>query len=245
MRYQNIHEGIFLERPNRFIAMVEVEGRIERCHVKNTGRCRELLVPGAKAYLAWSGNPGRKTAYDLIGVDKGEMFVNMDSQAPNHLAREWLAGRGWECIRPEVRYGQSRLDFYMERPGRPGIDVGVHGSGRADADSDAQGLRRAYMEVKGVTLEEDGVAKFPDAPTERGVRHIQELMRAVSEGHEAYILFVIQMKGVHLFEPNDRTHPAFGEALRQAAGAGVQVLAYDCAGGPKEMELDAAVEVRL
>ncbi|MCI9149723.1 MAG: DNA/RNA nuclease SfsA [Lachnospiraceae bacterium] len=223
MKYSNIHTGIFRERPNRFIALVEMDGRVEKCHVKNTGRCRELLVPGAKVYLEKSDSPGRKTAYDLIGVDKGALYVNMDSQAPNKMVREWLVAQGWEYVRPEAKYGDSRIDFYMEGPGE----------------------RRAFLEVKGVTLEEDGVARFPDAPTERGIKHMKELMRAVSEGYEGYILFVIQMKGVHLFEPNDRTHPAFGETLREAARAGVKVLAYDCLGKPGEIRMDAPVEVRL
>lgn len=212
-----------MERPNRFIAMVEIGGVLERCHVKNTGRCRELLVPGAKVYLEKSNNPNRKTAYDLIGVDKGEFYINMDSQAPNKIAAEWLETQGWAYIRPEARYGDSRIDFYMEGPGQ----------------------RRAFLEVKGVTLEEDGVARFPDAPTERGVKHMRELMGALAEGYEAYILFVIQMKGVHLFEPNDKTHPAFGDTLRQAAKAGVKVLAYDCLGKPGEIVLDAPVEINL
>lgn len=223
MKYDNVCPGIFVERPNRFIAMVEIDGTVERCHVKNTGRCRELLVPGARVYLEKSRNPGRKTAYDLIGVDKGEIYINMDSQAPNKMAREWLGAQGWDYIRPEMKYGDSRIDFYMEGPGE----------------------RRAFLEVKGVTLEEDGVARFPDAPTERGVKHMKELMRAVSEGYEGYILFVIQMKGVRRFEPNDRMHPAFGETLREAAKAGVTVLAYDCQGQPGEIRIDAPVEIKL
>lgn len=225
MKYQNIHTGIFQERPNRFIALVEIDGIQKRCHVKNTGRCRELLLPGARVYLEKSEKPSRKTAYDLVGVDKGDVYVNMDSQAPNKMAYEWLLAQGWTYVRPEARYGESRIDFYMER-------------------SDSR-LRRAFLEVKGVTLEENGVARFPDAPTERGIKHMKELMRAVSEGYEAYILFVIQMKGVHQFEPNDRTHPAFGETLREAAAAGVTVLAYDCLGTPGEIVMDAPVKVCL
>lgn len=222
MKYQNIHTGIFRERPNRFIAIVEIDGQPERCHVKNTGRCRELLIPGVTVYLEKSDNPSRKTLYDLVGVDKGDTYINMDSQAPNKMAHEWLQKQGWSYIKPEAGYGNSRLDFYME-----------------------EGERRAYMEVKGVTLEEDGVARFPDAPTERGIKHMRELIRAVEEGYEAYILFVIQMKGVHSFEPNQRTHPQFGETLRMAAAAGVKILAYDCVGRPGEILIDAPVEVHL
>lgn len=243
MKYQNIHTGIFVERPNRFIALVEMDGVLEKCHVKNTGRCRELLVPGARVYLEKSGNPNRKTAYDLIGVDKGEVYVNMDSQAPNRMAHEWLLKQGWTYVRPEARYGDSRIDFYMERPVE-GDEALSPAKSIREGQQEAK-MRRAFLEVKGVTLEEDGVARFPDAPTERGIRHMKELMRAAAEGYEAYILFVIQMKGVHQFEPNDRTHPAFGETLREAAAAGVRVLAYDCLGKPGEIVIDAPVEVRL
>lgn len=228
MRYENVHTGIFRSRPNRFIAMVELDGKEEKCHVKNTGRCRELLIPGALVYLEKSSNPERKTAYDLVGVDKNGVHINMDSQAPNKVALEWLKAQGWERIRPECRYGSSRLDFYMER------GEGACGS-----------LRRAFLEVKGVTLEENGIARFPDAPTERGIKHIQELTEAKKQGYEAGILFVIQMKGIRYFEPNDATHPAFGTALRAAAAAGVQVLAYDCQAKPGILVMDEPVEVRL
>lgn len=221
MRYEEVQAGIFLSRPNRFVALVELSGTVEKCHVKNTGRCRELLVPGARVYLEKGRNPGRKTAYDLIVVEKGNNYVNMDSQAPNRVAREWLT-ESWDYIKPECRFGNSRLDFYMERNGR-----------------------KAFLEVKGVTLEEQGVARFPDAPTERGIKHLEELQKAAALGYEAYVLFVIQMKGIRWFEPNDQGHPAFGEALRKAAGAGVKVLAYDCIVRPKSLVLDAPVEVRL
>lgn len=242
MKYNNIHSGIFVERPNRFIAMVEIDGKLTRCHVKNTGRCRELLLPGARVYLEKSGSPNRKTAYDLIGVDKGEIYINMDSQAPNKMAGEWLLSQGWTYVRPETRYGDSRIDFYLERPRKAEEDSGADFSGEQER---GPGMRRAYLEVKGVTLEEDGVARFPDAPTERGVKHVRELMRAAAEGYEAYVLFVIQMKGVHRFEPNDKTHPAFGQALREAVGAGVTVLAYDCLGKPEEIVIDAPVSIAL
>ena len=226
MHYDNMEPAVFLSRPNRFVAYVEQAGRQEVCHVKNTGRCRELLIPGAELYVQRSDNPARKTALDLISVKKGVQWVNMDSQAPNKAAAEWLAGGGLGTkeifIRPEYKYENSRFDFYLEAEGRKG-----------------------FMEVKGVTLEEDGAARFPDAPTERGVKHIRELMRCLDAGYEAYILFVIQMKGVHSFEPNDRTHPAFGEALREAAGKGVRILAYDCLVKPDEMTIDQRIEVHL
>ena len=226
MHYENMEPAVFLSRPNRFVAYVEQAGKQEICHVKNTGRCRELLIPGAELYVQRSDNPARKTALDLISVKKGEQWVNMDSQAPNKAAAEWLKNGGLGTkeilVRPEYKYENSRFDFYLETEGR-----------------------KAFMEVKGVTLEEDGTARFPDAPTERGVKHIRELMRCLDDGYEAYILFVIQMKGVHAFEPNDRTHPAFGETLREAAGKGVRILAYDCLVKPDEMTIDQKIEVHL
>lgn len=226
MRYQNVERAVFLERPNRFVSWVELEGRREKCHVKNTGRCRELLVPGAPVYLQRAENPDRKTKYDLIVVEKGKNLVNMDSQVPNHVVREWLEKGGlFEKItrlRPETRYANSRFDIYLEADGK-----------------------KIFMEVKGVTLEEDGIARFPDAPTERGVKHIHELMECRKDGYEAYIFFVIQMKGVRLLEPNDRTHPAFGAALRQAATEGVHILAYDCLVTQDSIEIDQEVQVRL
>lgn len=226
MKYRNMEPAIFLERPNRFIAYVEQAGKREICHVKNTGRCRELLLPGAELYVQRSDNPNRKTALDLIVVRKGNELVNMDSQAPNRVVEEWLRA-GNLCgpdafVKPECKYGNSRFDFYIE-----------------------DGERKLFMEVKGVTLEEDGIARFPDAPTERGVKHIQELMECRKAGYEAYLFFVIQMKGVYVLEPNDRTHPAFGETLREAAKAGVQVLAYDCLVKPDELVIDRQIEVRL
>lgn len=226
MHYENMEPAVFLSRPNRFVAYVEQAGKQEICHVKNTGRCRELLIPGAELYVQRSDNPARKTALDLISVKKGAQWVNMDSQAPNKAAAEWLKNGGLGTkeilVRPEYKYENSRFDFYLETEGR-----------------------KAFMEVKGVTLEEDGTARFPDAPTERGVKHIRELIRCLDDGYEAYILFVIQMKGVHAFEPNDRTHPAFGETLREAAGKGVRILAYDCLVKPDEMTIDQRIEVHL
>ena len=209
MIYDRMVPGTFLERPNRFIAYVEVEGRKETVHVKNTGRCAELLQTGARVYLQESENPGRKTKWDLIAVEKGSRMVNMDSQIPNKVVKEWLeAGHLFENItriQPEFTYGNSRFDLYVEADGK-----------------------RIFIEVKGVTLEQDGVVRFPDAPSDRAVKHVEELKAAVKEGYEAYVFFVIQMKDVRYFTPNMDTHPAFGEALRDAARAGVHVLAYDC-----------------
>lgn len=226
MRYERISEAVFFSRPNRFVAYVEREGKQEICHVKNTGRCRELLVPGARVYLQESDNPSRKTKYDLVAVRKGDRIVNMDSQIPNAAVREWLeAGNLFQKIsllRPEMRYGNSRFDLYLEADGK-----------------------RIFMEVKGVTLEENGVAKFPDAPTERGVKHIRELINCVKDGYEAYVMFVIQMKGVYSMKPNDQMHPAFGEALREAASTGVKVLAYDCNVTEDSIRLDEPITVVL
>ncbi len=216
----------FLERPNRFLARVEMEGQEVLCHVKNTGRCRELLNPGAVVYLQKSDNPNRKTGYDLIAVEKGEMLINMDSQIPNYVAAEWLRKGSLfpegANIQMEKRYGNSRFDIYAEA-----------------------GERKAFLEVKGVTLEVEGQARFPDAPTERGVKHVRELMGCVQEGYEAYLLFVIQMTGIQSFAPNWDTHPAFGSALQEAARAGVQILAYDCQVRPDEIVLDQPVPVLL
>lgn len=218
-------KGRFLRRPNRFIAYVEIDGREELCHVKNTGRCRELLSPGAEVYCAVSENPKRKTKFDLITVRKGDYLINMDSQAPNAAAGEWLryGGLGWaERIKPEQKFGQSRFDFYLERQGRP-----------------------MYLEVKGVTLEEDGVCRFPDAPTERGARHLRELVAAKRQGFDAAVLFVIQMSPVRYLTPNDETDPDFGAALREAKAAGVEILAVDCAVTPRSMVIGNFVPVKL
>ena len=194
MRYQQVRRGLFLERPNRFIAHVELEGRTEVCHVKNTGRCRELLVPGAAVYLEASANPARKTRYDLIAVEKGDLLINMDAQAPNRVFGEWAAEHwpGLLSLRPEFTWEDSRFDFRLETEERV-----------------------TFVEVKGVTLEENGEVRFPDAPTERGVKHLHELQRAVAEGCRAAVFFVVQMAGMKGFSPNERTHPAFGAALRE------------------------------
>lgn len=209
MKYSNIKKGVFIDRPNRFIAHVRIDGFIETVHVKNTGRCAELLKEGTVVYVQDSMNPGRKTRWDLIAVEKGCRMVNMDSQVPNKAVKEWLeAGnlfRDVTIIRPEYTYGNSRIDLYVEAEGR-----------------------RILIEVKGVTLEEDGVVRFPDAPSQRAVKHVTELRQAAEDGYEAYIFFVIQMKGVRYFTPNTDTHPQFAEALEEAAKAGVKLLAYDC-----------------
>jgi len=226
VRYQKIHKAVFLARPNRFIAKVLLDGEEVTVHVKNTGRCRELLVPGCTVYLEGASNPARKTAYDLVAVEKGARLINMDAQAPNKLFQEWAQGghfiSGLTLLRPETTWGNSRFDFYWEA-----------------------GARRGFVEVKGCTLEEDGWTYFPDAPTERGVKHLEELLRARGEGYETAVCFVIQMAGVDGFSPNDRTHPAFGEALRRAAAGGVEVLAYECQVVPEEVYITEKVPVSL
>lgn len=224
MKYENIIEGTFLSRPNRFIAMVEAEGSQAKAHVKNTGRCRELLIPGTKVFLQKHSNPERKTKYSLIGVMKGDVIVNIDSQAPNHVVREWLEQGGIyqkpDLIAAERKYGNSRFDFYIEGEGR-----------------------KAFVEVKGVTLEEEGIARFPDAPTERGVKHVKELMKCIEEGYEVYIIFVIQMKGTIRFEPNDKRHPEFGAVLREAKQAGAAIQALDCIVGRDSLKINQSVPV--
>ena len=226
MKYSNIERVYFKERPNRFIAYVETEEGREICHVKNTGRCKELLTSDAVVYVQRNDNPARKTKLDLIGVEKGDYLINMDSQPPNAAVKEWLqAGNLFSknaAVYSEKTYGESRFDFYIE-----------------------DGERKAFMEVKGVTLELDGVCRFPDAPTERGVKHIRELIKCMEDGYEAYILFVIQMSPVKYLEPNDATHKAFGDALREAAKAGVHVMARDCKVTIDSMEIMNEVEVRL
>lgn len=231
MNYSNIKEAIFLRRPNRFIAFCEVDGKEEKVHVKNTGRCKELLIPGVTVYLEHSDNPNRKTAYSLIAVRKGERLINMDSQIPNKvvyeaLHRGTLILPGLEGsnihIQPEKTYKNSRFDAYVE------------------TEKD-----KAFIEVKGVTLEEDGVVRFPDAPTERGVKHIFELIDAAGNGYKAYIIFIIQMKDVKYFAPNVMTHEAFGTALKEAVKKGVQVLAYDCEVEPDRITLASPVQVKL
>ena len=205
MKYSNWTEGSFLARPNRFIAHVECNGKTEICHVKNTGRCKELLLPGARVILHRPGTAGRKTEYDLIAVQKGEMLINMDSQSPNKIAGEWLKTLGFSKIKPETTFSHSRFDFYLEK-----------------------GNKKIFAEVKGVTLEQEGLALFPDAPTERGVKHLRELIQCREQGFEAWVIFIIQMKGVHSFSPNESTHPQFAQTLREAREKGVWLTALDC-----------------
>jgi len=220
MKYRNTIQGKFLDRPNRFIAHVEIEGRLETVHVKNTGRCRELLLPGVDVTLEISDNPKRKTKYDLISVYKnGIGWINIDSQAPNAVVKEWLEEGpplfpDISFIKPEYTYGKSRVDFYLEC-----------------------GSRKILIEVKGCTLEVDKVGYFPDAPTQRGVKHLHELAGAVKEGCECYIAFVIAMQGITSVLPNVETHPEFGEALYDAVNAGVHQLFLPCKVAPDELEI--------
>ena len=225
MKYTNMIPGKFLARPNRFIAHVEIDGQAEIVHVKNTGRCRELLPVGAKVWCHRSDNPARKTKYDLITVEKGSRLINMDSQAPNTAVKEWLASGGLgeiENLRAETKHGDSRFDFSFTRDGKT-----------------------CFLEVKGVTLENDGICAFPDAPTERGAKHLRGLTEAVKEGCGAFVLFVIQMADVKYLHPNDATDPAFGKALREAEAAGVEVLAVDCLVTEEEMTIGNFVPVVL
>ena len=231
MKYKNVIPAIFKERKNRFIATVILNGTEETVHVKNTGRCKELLIPGCNVWLSVSDNPLRKTKYDLICSEKPRenkppLLINLDSQLPNDAANEWLRSAALfskdAVIKREYTYGNSRFDFYIE-----------------------DGERKAFLEVKGVTLEDDGIASFPDAPTERGIKHLSELIRCVSEGYEAYVLFVIQMKEITSFTPNDKTHKEFGDTLRLAHKSGVRILAMDCTVTPDTMVIDKEVKVIL
>ena len=226
MRYRNIEEAVFLDRPNRFIAHVELEGKVETVHVKNTGRCRELLIPGATVYLERSENPLRKTAWDLVAVRKGERLINMDSQAPNKVFGEFALSGGFvpgvTSLWPEYTYGDSRLDFALQ------TEQGFH-----------------LVEVKGVTLEVEGAVYFPDAPTERGVKHLRELTRAAAAGIDASAVFVVQMEEVSHMSPNDVTHPEFGQALREARAAGVNVRAFACKVTPDSLTIHREIPVTL
>lgn len=223
MRYENIVKGRFLDRPNRFVALVEIDGEEKICHVKNTGRCRELLVRDCTVYLDKAKNPDRKTKYDLVAVEKGQRLINMDSYAPNIAAGEFLSKIFPNCIiKPEYTYGNSRFDFYIE-----------------------DNSKKILLEVKGVTLEQNGIVMFPDAPTERGLKHVNELISCTKDGYEAYLLFVIQMDKVKYFTPNHGTHPQFGEALKKASQEGVKLLAYDCAVAPDSMEIKSPVCIKL
>ncbi len=225
MHYENTCTGIFLKRPNRFIAEVEIDGKVEICHVKNTGRCKEILIEGVEVVLQqFPKESGRKTLFDLIAVYKNGNLINIDSQAPNKAFGEAISKLGIlgesPYVRAETVHEDSRFDFYAEN-----------------------GNRKAFLEVKGVTLENNGVAMFPDAPTERGLKHIRGLIRCVEEGYEAYAVLIIQMKGIHLFKPNYETDPAFSEALLEASKAGVHVIAYDCIVTPDSMVVDLPVDV--
>ena len=226
MKYKNTVRAEFCDRPNRFIAHVKINGVMETVHVKNTGRCKELLVPGYPVILEKSDNPARKTAYDLISVCKEGRWINMDSQAPNEAAAEWIQGGGLfpeeVSVYRERKYGNSRFDIYVESP-----------------------ERKAFIEVKGVTLEENNIVRFPDAPTERGLKHVEELAECMQDGYEAYLLFVIQMKDVRKFQPNWNTHHRFGDALKAARKAGVRILAMDCMIGEDFMKIQDPVEVDL
>lgn len=231
MNYQEVVEGIFIERPNRFVAYCEVEGTVYKVHVKNTGRCQELLLPGVTVYVEKSHNPKRKTPYSLIAVKKGSLLINMDSQAPNMVVEEALSSGQIELsgikkplsfIKREQVYGQSRFDFYCE------------------AEEE-----KIFIEVKGVTLEEEGVVRFPDAPTERGIKHLEELIKAQSEGYHSYILFVVQMGEARYFTPHGAKHPEFEETLKKAAKAGVNILAYTCEVTPSELTIKEKLPVQL
>ena len=271
MKYNQVVPGTFLQRPNRFIAHVLISGKEEVCHVKNTGRCRELLIPGCTVYCAVSDNPQRKTKYDLIAVEKNiesqtifanagipsqrvkstpeahsTLLVNMDSQAPNAAVKEWLQSGASpfgniDYIKPEYKYGNSRFDFYLECK----TETKRTGTAPTPTENETTRSRKIFLEVKGVTLENNGVVLFPDAPTERGVKHVRELIRCREEGFETYVLFVIQMERALYFTPNRKTHPQFADALCDAQNAGVHLLAFTCKVTPDEMKIDKELKVRL
>lgn len=224
--YKNIKKGIFVSRPNRFVAVVTVDGQNKVCHVKNTGRCRELLIPGVTVLLEKCESKDRKTEYDLVAVYKGQELINIDSQAPNKVFGEWIKERGFfgetSLIRPETTYKNSRFDYYIENRSQ-----------------------KLFVEIKGVTLEEDGVAMFPDAPTERGIKHLNELVEAVENGYTAYVFFIIQMKNCKYFTPNVNTHPQFAQALVKAERAGVNICCVDCEVFEEGFSIKDFVEVRL
>lgn len=226
MKYENIRSALFINRKNRFVAQIEIDGKEELCHVKNTGRLRELLVSGAEVYVKEHENSERKTKYSLIAVRKGEEFVNIDSQAPNKVFYEWVNDGGFcdnvTLVKPETTFGNSRFDCYIEAQGR-----------------------KIFVEVKGVTLEKNGVALFPDAPTERGVKHLKELCECVKRGFEAYIVFVVQMKGVHTFTPNAETHMEFAQTLSECDKNGVKILCVDCNVTPETLNISEQIQVKL
>ena len=226
MKYDNVKDAVFVNRINRFTANIEVDGKVQLCHVKNTGRLGELLIKGAHCFVQVHDNPERKTGYSLVAVVKGEEIVNVDSQAPNKVFYEWAASGGFldgiTLIKPETTYGSSRFDCYIER-----------------------GNEKIFVEVKGVTLEKNGVALFPDAPTERGVKHLRELCECVREGYKAYIVFVVQMKGVHSFSPNTETHKAFADALYECREKGVKIICVDCDVTCDTLKISNRIEVKL
>lgn len=226
MKYDNIVKGKFISRPNRFIANVEVNGKVEICHVKNTGRCKELLTSDATVFVQEHNNPKRKTKFSLIGVIKGNRIINMDSQVPNKVVQEWILKenlfKDLVLIKPEQKYNNSRFDFYVETK-----------------------ERKAFIEVKGVTLENEGVVMFPDAPTERGLKHVKELCQCIEDGYDAYVIFVIQMKDALYFKPNIQTHKEFGDALKDAKKAGVNIVAVDCDVTQDTINISDYVEVKL
>lgn len=224
MKYQKIKQGFFINRPNRFLANVKLDGKVEVCHVKNTGRCKELLIEGAIVFLEESKNPNRKTKYDLIAIYKGDKLVNIDSQAPNKVVQEYLPQIFHDVVYicPETKYKNSRFDFYVETR-----------------------ENKIFIEVKGVTLEEDGVVRFPDAPTERGLKHIKELVACTKEGYQAYIIFVVQMENVVHFEPNLEAQPEFARELYFAKNAGVEILCFDCRVTPDSLEINQKVPCKI
>lgn len=224
MKYSNIYKGTFLERPNRFIAICEIDGKEAICHVKNTGRCRELLVKGATVYLEKSSNPNRKTQFDLIAVQKNSKLINMDSQIPNYVVLESLNKifQDITYVKQEYKYGNSRFDIYVETK-----------------------TEKIFVEVKGVTLEEGGVVRFPDAPTERGVKHLKELQKAVLDGYRACVVFLVQMNNVKYFEPNYKTHPEFAEELKRANKNGVEIFVYDSVVTPDEIKLNNPIKIKM
>ena len=224
MKYSNIYKGIFLERPNRFIAICEIDGKEEVCHVKNTGRCRELLVKGAMVYLEKSSNSNRKTQFDLIAVEKNGKLINMDSQIPNFVVAESLNKIFSDItfVKQEYKYGNSRFDIYVETK-----------------------TEKIFVEVKGVTLENDGVVRFPDAPTERGIKHLKELQKAVLDGYRSCVVFLVQMQDVKYFEPNYKTHPEFAEELKKAYKNGVEIFVYDSIVTPDEIKLNSQIKIKM
>jgi len=228
MTYKNIHKGTFTNRPNRFIAEVTINGKTETCHIKNTGRCHELLTPGATVYTNYINNPSRQTQYDLIAVEKDDTLINIDSHAPNIAFGEYLQQHKFHelgsitHIKPESKYGNSRFDFHIQTP-----------------------TSKTFIEVKGVTLEENKIAMFPDAPTERGIKHLNELATCIADGYDAYVIFIIQMKGITHFTPNYKIHAAFGETLTQVMDKGVKARAFDCIVTPDKMIIDKPIAIHI